>query len=160
MSQAPSKGTKDFKLVTFKVVTLDQVLKNERLMTLLYLISKFKELNEKTVYHLVHEVQEKGLNLGYNFFIVGGHPNSKQLKDDLVALMYVDLIEADPRTKKLRLTGQGLDVIEKYSSEMSPDKKSLIDNIVEEVKKKILVLDNEVDLELALKKGRRRGRRF
>ena len=43
---------------------------------------------------------------------------------------------------------------------MNSDKKSLIDNIVEEVKKKILVLDNEVDLELALKKGRRRGRRF
>jgi hypothetical protein len=159
MSQ-PSKGTKDFKLVTFKVVTLDQVLKNERLMNLLYLLSKFKELNERTIYHLVHEVQEKGLNLGYSFFIVGGHPNSKQLKDDLVALMYVDLVEANPRTKKVKLTGQGLDIIEGYTKELPADKKSLMDNIVDEIKKKITVLDNEVDLEMALKRNRRRGRRF
>ncbi|MCE4606706.1 MAG: hypothetical protein F7B59_05155 [Desulfurococcales archaeon] len=159
MSQ-PSKGTKDFKLVTFKVVTIDQVLKNERLMGLLYLLSKFKELNEKTIYHLVHEVQEKGHNLGYKFFVVGGHPNSKQLKDDLVALMYVDLIETEPRTKKVKLTGQGLDVIEKYVKEMPTDKKSLVDNIIDEIKKKIMVLDNEVDLEMTLRKNRRRGRRF
>jgi hypothetical protein len=159
MSQ-PSKGTKDFKLVTFKVVTLDQVLKNERLMNLLYLLSKFKELNERTIYHLVHEVQEKGLNLGYSFFVVGGHPNSKQLKDDLVALMYVDLVEANPRTKKVKLTGQGLDIIEGYTKELPADKKSLMDNIVDEIKKKITVLDNEVDLEMALKRNRRRGRRF
>ncbi|MCE4615311.1 MAG: hypothetical protein F7B60_07285 [Desulfurococcales archaeon] len=160
MSQSPSKGTKDFKLVTFKVITLDQVLKNERLMNLLYLLSKFKELNEKTIYHLVHEVQEKGLNLGYNFFVVGGHPNSKQLKDDLVALMYVDLVEAEPRTKKVKLTGHGLDIIESYTKELSLDKKSLTDNILEEIKKKIMVLDNEVDLEMTLRKNRRRGRRF
>ncbi|MEB3756753.1 MAG: hypothetical protein GSR79_07860 [Desulfurococcales archaeon] len=159
MSQ-PSKGTKDFKLVTFKVITIDQVLKNERLMGLLYLLSKFKELNEKTIYHLVHEVQEKGYNLDYSFFIVGGHPNSKQLKDDLVALMYVDLIEAEPRTKKVKLTGQGLDVIEKHAKEMPADKRSLIGNIIDEIKKKIMILDNEVDLEMTLRKNRRRGRRF
>ena len=159
MSQ-PSKGTKDFKLVTFKVITIDQVLKNERLMGLLYLLSKFKELNEKTIYHLVHEVQEKGYNIGYRFFIVGGHPNSKQLKDDLVALMYVDLIEAEPKTKKVKLTGQGFDAIEKHANEMPADKRSLIDNIIDEIKKKIMILDNEVDLEMTLRKNRRRGRRF
>ncbi|MEB3825799.1 MAG: hypothetical protein LRS47_03925 [Desulfurococcales archaeon] len=158
MSQTPSKGGKEFKPVSFKVITLDQVVKNERLMNLLYLLSKFKELNEKTIYHLVHEVQEKGFNMGYNFFVVGGHPNSKQLKDDLIALMYVDLIETEPRLKKIKLTGQGMDVVEEYSGNMSSEKKNLIDNIVEEIRKKIMILDNEADLETALRK-RRRGRR-
>ncbi|MCE4616980.1 MAG: hypothetical protein F7C32_00100 [Desulfurococcales archaeon] len=145
------KGSKDFKLVTFKVVTLDQVVKNERLMDLLYLISRFKSLSEKSIYHLVYEVQQKGYDLGYKFFVIGGRPNSKQLKDDLVALFYVELLETEPRYKKIRLTNQGKDVVEQYIANMPSEKRAKLDSLVGEIKKKITIIDSEAELESTLK---------
>ncbi len=50
---------------------------------------------------VVSEVQAKGFDMGYQFFKVGQDPYSPALKSDVVALLYVGLLESEPRYKKL-----------------------------------------------------------
>ncbi len=145
--QQESKGSKELKITTIHVVTPDKVLSNERQVSLLYLIDKFGPLHEKTIMKLVYMLNEKGYNLGYNFRLVGDSPYSPELKNDLVALLYVGFIEAETTLyRKLRTTGEGKDALAKANVP-----KGLIDVInknFEEFRNTASMVDSELDLQI------------
>ncbi len=154
---APQQKTKELKVFSAKVVTVDQILKDERKMKLLHIIQHLGSISEKALTHLLYLLKtEKGIDLGYNFIVIGGKPMSREVLDDLMALLYVGLVETDPRTKKLRLTSNGQEFMEKHAlpSEVVEDLLKAVD----ELKPKIAPIDVEAELVLsttAPKRGRR-----
>lgn len=104
--------TKELKIITVQVVTKDKVLSNPRQMALLYIIDKFGPIYEKTLQHIVYELQQKGAPLEYKFKTIAGTPYSPEFKSDLVALSYVGFIEFTP-SKRIRITSEGKDALEK-----------------------------------------------
>ncbi|MEB3816385.1 MAG: hypothetical protein LRS46_00370 [Desulfurococcales archaeon] len=151
--EGEGKASKDLKIITVQVVTRDRVIKNPRQMSLLYLIDKLGPIHEKTLQHVVHRVQELGADLGYkDFSVVGGVPYSPTLKSDVVALLYVGFIETEPTMyRKLRVTGDGKEALEKYYKPL-PELEEVLSNNFEEIRNMASLIDNQVDLQV-----RRRG---
>ena len=148
--------TKELKTFSMQVITLDDIKRDERKMRLLQIIESAGPISEKALTHLLYLLkEEKGINLGYNFVVIGGKPVSKEVLEDLRALLYVGLIENEPRTRKLQVTSNGLEFLEKNRLSDELTKKVL--EAVEELKPKIAPIDAEV--ELAVGGGSRRGRR-
>jgi len=150
------KGGKDLKIVTVHVVTRDRVIKNERQMNLLWLIDKFGPLHERTLQHLIHKIQELGVDLGYkDFSIVGGVPYSPTLKSDIVALLYVGFVETEPNMyRKLRVTNDGKEALEKYAVPGGLAEK--ISENFEELRNAASLIDNQVDLQIRRRMAERR----
>jgi len=115
---------------------------------------------ERSLAHLVYWLQnEKGIDLGYNFFMVGDVPTSKELHEDIIALLYVGYAETDPKTKKLRLTNDGKEFLERKGVDQEFFEK--LRAAVEELKPKIAALDAQIELTTILSRPRApRRRRF
>jgi hypothetical protein len=151
-AQAGSEKGKEIKIVTKHVVAVGDVIKNPRMLKLLYLISlSTNGISEKALAHIVYSIEkDHGLNLGYNFILLGGNPVSKELTNDLTALKYTGLVEVSLKNRKLYITGAGKEALDKgYES---------IRAVVEELRKayeslwpKIAPVDVEVSLKAARK---------
>ncbi len=159
----PSK-TKELKIITKHVVTIDDVAKDPRKLKLLYLVNALEEISEKALQYLIYWLKtEKQLDLGYEFLVIGNVPSSKDLKTDIVALLYVGALETNPRNKKLRVTSIGKELLEKTVTEnMKPE----FDRVVaaaKELEAKVKSIDAEVELTIKMLRQsmrRRRRRRF
>ena len=158
MSKQSSTKSKELKIITRHVVTINDVLKDPRKIRILYLINEFEEISEKALQYLVYWLKsEKNIDLGYDFLVIGNVPSSKDLKMDLVALLYVGALEANPKNKKLRVTGIGKELLGKVDLD-----KEELDKIVANAKEyeaKVKSIDAEVELTVKMLSSARRRRR-
>lgn len=153
-------ASKELKIETKPALTLNDVKKDNDKIMLLHTIKSYGEISERALQHLVKELVDKGLPFKYKFVIIGGVPISKKLKDDIVALLYVGLLEVNPKNKKLRITGDGLEFIEKEGLIPTEDLEKL-SVALNEVRPKIMVIDAEHELAtLLFRRGRRRRRYY
>jgi len=146
MSKTPK--TKELKTFSMQVVTVDAIKRDERKMRLLHIIQHLGAVSEKALTYLLYYLKEKGMDLGYNFIVIGGKPMSREVLDDIMALLYTGLIENDPRTKKLRLTSSGVEFMEKNAlpKEVVEDMLKAVD----ELKSKIAPIDAEIELSTSM----------
>ncbi len=159
----PSK-TKELKIITRHVVTIDDVAKDPRKLKLLYLVDALGEISEKALQYLVYWLKtEKQLDLGYEFLVIGNVPSSKELKMDIVALLYVGALETNPRNKKLRVTSVGKELLEKTVTENLKPEFDRVVAAAKELEAKVKSIDAEVELTIKMLRQsmrRRRRRRF
>jgi hypothetical protein len=148
--ESGGKGTKELKIITVQVVTKDKVLENPRQMALLYIIDKFGPLHERTLHHLVKDIQDLGFDLGYKFNVIGGTPYSQELKSDLVALLYVGFAETEPSMyRKLRVTSEGKGALEKKAPPQGLA--DIIEKNFERLRNKASLLDGQLDHEIRMR---------
>lgn len=156
-----SGSKKELVIVTRPVVTPQEVERDERKKKLMLILKAMEDqggIYERSLVNLVYWLKtEKGIDLGYNFFLVGDVPTSKELHEDIMALLYVGYAETDPKTKKLRLTNDGKEFLEKkwFDKEMYEKIKAA----VEELKPKIAALDAQIELTTLLSRPRAPRRR-
>ncbi|AFH42396.1 hypothetical protein [Fervidicoccus fontis] len=144
---APSqeKKSKELKLEAKQLITRDQVMQNPKLMKLLKLIDIYGEITEKGLNTLIYKLKEKGIQFDYTFFKVGNAIVSKSLKEDILALLYVEFLETAGRAKKLKTTSIGkeaLSLVRIPENEMNELKKA-----VEELRGEIAMVEAEVELQ-------------
>ena len=158
----PVSGTKkELVIQTRPAITRDQVKRDERQRRLLLVLKAMEDqggIYERSLAHLVYWLQkEKDFDLGYNFYLVGDVPTSKELHEDIVALLYVGFAETDPKTKKLRLTSDGKEFLETkgYDKEFYEKLQAAID----EYKPKIAAIDAQIELTTILSRPRAARRR-
>lgn len=149
-----SGKTKEIKIVTKQIITLDDILNDPRKIKLLYIISEFGGLSEKALQHLIYEMKLKEYDLKYDFTLVGKIPSSKELLNDLLALKYTDLVETTS-SKKITISSRGKEFLEKYGDKISSEEKENIKKLVEELRVKIKPLDLEVEMKFRKARGRR-----
>jgi hypothetical protein len=159
----PVGGTKkELVIVTRPAVTPSQIEQDERKRNLLLLLSSMEEqggVYERSLAHLVYWLQsEKGIDLGYNFTLVGDLPTSKELKEDLIALLYVGYAETDARTKKIRISSDGKEFLSKvgYDKNFYEQLRAAVD----ELRPKIAAIDMQIELTTMLTRPRRRRSRI
>ncbi len=149
----PVAGTKrELVIIARPAVTLEQVKTDERkrkLLTVLQALEKLKGIYERSLAHLLYWLKtEKGIDLGYDFLLVGDTPTSKQLREDIVALLYVGLVESDPITKKLRITNEGKELLKTVGIDEEFYKK--VEEAIEEYKPKLTTIEAQIELTTAL----------
>lgn len=144
--QESTKGTKELKIVTVQVVTRDKVVKNQRQMGLLYIISALGPLHERTLQDVVKHLKDLGADLGYEFRKVGDSMYSFDVKNDVIALTYVGFVEADPSRKKYRVTGEGMEALDKHGA--PPGLVKVVEENRENLKNLVALLNSQVDLQL------------
>lgn len=154
----PSKS-KELKIITRPALTINDIVNDVRKIALLHVIKTFGEITEKALYYLIKWIQEKKLDLGYSFFEIAGTLSSKELKEDIIALLYLGLLETNPRNKKLKITADGLDFLEKYGSKLDETIEKLT-QAVEDLRPKVIPIDAEQELSFRLFRGSRKRRRF
>lgn len=148
--------TKEIKVFSAQVITLDHIKKDRRKLTLLNIIKACNEISERGLTHLIAMLKdEKDLNLGYTILKLGNRIVVRELVEDVKALLYTGLIEVNPKNKKLRLTSNGVEFLDKISSQITIENLSSILQAVEELKPKILPLDEEVALISSSSKSRK-----
>ncbi|MGC9072455.1 MAG: hypothetical protein ACP5HK_07205 [Acidilobus sp.] len=139
-------SAKELKITPVQVVTKERVVQNQRLMGLVYLVSRLGPIHERTLHMVVSEVQAKGFDLGYQFFKVGQDPYSPALKSDVVALLYVGLLESEPRYKKLVVSSTGKEALEKVG--IPKGLQDIVESSIQELKSKSSIMDARIDVEL------------
>ncbi|ADL19293.1 hypothetical protein ASAC_0887 [Acidilobus saccharovorans 345-15] len=139
-------SAKELRITPTQVVTKDKVLQNPKLMSLVYLVSRLGPIHERTLHMIVSEVQQKGFDLGYQFFKVGQDPYSPALKNDVVALLYVGLLEAEPRYKKLVVSSSGKEALEKVGTPKGLQ--DVVESSIQELKAKSSMMDARIDVEI------------
>ncbi|HWQ17925.1 MAG TPA: hypothetical protein VNL13_08870 [Sulfolobales archaeon] len=142
--------SKELKIVTKPVIALDHLKSNKRALKTLFLISELGGVTEKALAYIIRELQSVGMDLGYSFVDIAGIPTSKDLREDIIALLYVGLLESGPN-KKLSVTSQGKEFLTQVSIEQE-----FIENLkskLPEVKNKLATLLAEADL--GVQKGKR-----
>jgi hypothetical protein len=159
----PVAGTKrELVIIARPAVTLDQVRNDPRKRNLLLVFSvleKMKGIYERSLAFLLYWLKtEKGIDLGYDFLLVGDTPTSKQLREDLVSLLYVGLIESDPVTKKLRITNEGKEFLK--TSGVDEQLQNKLEEAIEELKPKLTTIEAQLELTTMLMRpsGPRRRR--
>ena len=159
----PVSGTKkELVIIARPAVTIEQVKADERKKKLLLVLKAMEDqggVYERSLAYLMYWLKtEKGLNIDYDFFLVGDTPTSKQLREDLVALLYVGLAETDPKTKKIRLTSDGKEFLEKVGYDKDFYEK--IAAAIEEYKPKLVTIEAQIELTtMLMKPGAPRRRR-
>ena len=158
----PVGGTKrELVIVTRPAVTPQQIERDPRKMKLMLVLKAMDDqggVYERSLVNLLYWLKtEKGIDLGYNFLVVGNVPTSKELHEDIVALLYVGFAETDPRTRKLRLTNDGKEFLEKkgFDEEFYKQLKQAVD----ELKPKLAALDAQIELTTLLQRPRAPRRR-
>ncbi len=158
MSQkSSSTKSKELKIITRHVITLDDIKNDPRKIKLLYIIDTVGGISEKALQHLIYYMKNSEYDLGYDFILLGNTPSSKMLHNDIVALLYVGLIETNPR-RKLVTTSLGKEFLEKVKDNIPEDEKENIKKLIDDLRIKIAHIDMEV--ELSYRAARRRRRRF
>ncbi len=137
-------SAKELRITPTQVITKEKVLQNARLMGLVYLVSRLGPIHERTLHMVVSEVQAKGFDMGYQFFKVGQDPYSPALKSDVVALLYVGLLESEPRYKKLVISSAGKEPLRSRG----PRAQDLVEASIKELKAKSSMMDARIDAEM------------
>jgi hypothetical protein len=143
--------SKELKIVTKPVIALESVKNNKRAMKVLYLISELGSVTEKGLSYVIKELSSAGVDLGYRFLEIAGIPTSKELREDIISMLYVGLLESS-QGKKLSVTSQGKEVLSQIQLEQG-----YIDSLkskLPEIKTKLATILAEADLES------RRSRRY
>ncbi|WFO76143.1 hypothetical protein J4526_04740 [Desulfurococcaceae archaeon MEX13E-LK6-19] len=154
--QSSTSGkSKELKIITKHVITIDDIKNDPRKIKLLYMINILGGISEKALQHLIYYMKEKDYDLGYNFIMLGTTPSSKDLHNDLVALLYVGLLETDPR-RKLVVTSMGREFLQNNENAISDEEKEKIKNLIDELRIKIAPIDTEVELASRTRRARRR----
>ncbi|MEM0246580.1 MAG: hypothetical protein QXG15_05195 [Desulfurococcaceae archaeon] len=145
--QAGTEKGKEIKILTRHVITVSDILKNQRILRLLYLISlAMNGISEKALAHLVYSVEKSSnIKLGYNFVLLGDTPVSKDLINDLTSLKYTGLVEMSTKSRKLVITGLGKEVLDKAAESIQGDVDTLR-KAFEEAWPKIAPVDVETTL--------------
>ena len=161
MSQ--SKTTKEIKIVTRPVVTIDAIKRDSRKLKLLHIIDMIGQISEKGLTQLIYKLKDdKGIDLGYKFFSIAGMPNSKELLEDIKVLLYLGLVESDLISRKLRLTSLGKEFLSSEGDRVSKEYLENISNALEELKTYIQSLDSTTEIVIrgmrSLRSRRRRRR--
>ncbi len=144
MSQQ-QKQSKELKIVTRPVVTVDNVKGDTNKLKLLHIIKHLGSVSEKALTYLIHLLQDEAkIQLRYNYINVGGMPCSKQLRDDINMLLYLGLVETDAVSRRLKLTSSGVEFLGMYG--LSEDELKMLLSSVDELKGKISSIDVEADL--------------
>jgi DUF1009 family protein len=142
-----TQKTKEIKVFSAQVVTIDHIKKDKRKLILLNIIRTCNEISEKGLAHLIALLKdEKNINLGYTILKLGSKVVVRELLEDVKALLYTGLIEVNPKNKKLMLTSNGHEFLDKVMSQIAIENLDAILKTVEELKPKILPLDEEVAL--------------
>jgi|UniRef100_A0A7J2U018 hypothetical protein len=135
--------TKELKIFSAQVVTLDTIKNDRRKLILLHLIKILNSVSEKGMIHLINSLRDKNkIDLGYSIVKLGNRIIVRELSEDLKALLYVGLIETDPKSKKLQLTSRGKEFLE--SLQIADSKLNEILKAVEEQKSVVIAIDEEV----------------
>lgn len=145
MSKPSSSKSKEIKIITKHVITLDDIKRDPRKIKLLYIISVFGEISEKGLEYLLYEMKQKGHDLGYEFAIVGRVPTSKELFNDVLALKYTGLVETNA-LKKLVMSSLGKEFLEKHINNIDEKERDNIKKLIEELRVKIRPIDAEVEV--------------
>ncbi|MCC6017096.1 MAG: hypothetical protein LM582_08650 [Desulfurococcaceae archaeon] len=142
-----TQKTKEIKVFSTQVVTIDHIKKDKRKLILLNIVRTCNEISEKGLAHLIALLKdEKNINLGYTILKLGSKVVVRELLEDVKALLYTGLIEVNPKNKKLMLTSNGHEFLDKVMSQIAIENLDAILKTVEELKPKILPLDEEVAL--------------
>ncbi len=149
--------SKELKIVTVQVVMRDKVVKNPRQMALLYIIDALGPMHERTLHDVVKHIQDLGGALGYEFKSLGVGLHSPELKNDLIALIYVGFVEVDPVKRKVRSTGEGKEALEKYGA--PPNVVRVVEENKVNLKNIVALFDSQVDMQLR-RRVERPSRRF
>ncbi|MEM1644425.1 MAG: hypothetical protein QXL96_00915 [Ignisphaera sp.] len=146
-SSTTQQKTKELKTFSAQIITQEHIKKDKRKLLLLSIIKTCGEISEKGLIHLIAMLkEEKGINLGYTVLKIGPRIVVRELQEDTKALLYTGLIEVNPKNKKLRVTSIGNEFLDKVSPSTVVENLSNILQAVEELKPKILPLDEEVAL--------------
>ncbi|MEB3760492.1 MAG: hypothetical protein GSR72_00580 [Desulfurococcales archaeon] len=142
------KSGKELKIISVQVITPEKVLENERQISLLYVIEKLGPMHEKTLFHILKELKDEyNVDLGYTIRKVGNVPYSPEVKNDLVALLYVGFVETEPNMyRKLRITSKGKDALEQKKPPAGII--SAIEKHYEALRNKASMLDSMQDAEI------------
>ncbi|UXD21882.1 hypothetical protein IPA_09195 [Ignicoccus pacificus DSM 13166] len=143
---APGGKSKELKIVARQVVTLDDIKKSKRMITVLHIVKHLGEISEKGLTHLLYEMKEKGVDLGYQFVKIGKVIGSNEVHQDILDLLYVGLMERVPGKNKLRLTSDGEEFLEKYGGIVSEDELKRILEVVDELKSTISTIEAEAEM--------------
>jgi len=141
--------SKELKIVTRPVITLDSVKSNKRAMKVLYLISELGSVTEKGLSYVIKELSSSGVDLGYRFIDIAGVPTSRELRDDITAMLYVGLLESG-QGKRVSVTSQGKEVLSQI--QLDQEYVEAVKSKLPEIKTKLATILAEADL------GGRRGR--
>ena len=155
MSKSTTGKSKELKIVTRHVITVQDIEKDPKKVKLLYIISEIGGISEKALQYLLYYMKEEGYDLGYNFVMLGQFPSSKEILNDSLALRYVGLLETNPR-KKLVITSLGKEFLEKHADKIPEEEKEKIKKLIEELRIKIAPIDAEVELRARPRRRKRR----
>ncbi|MEM1541676.1 MAG: hypothetical protein QW101_05520 [Ignisphaera sp.] len=137
--------TKELKIFSTQIITLDQIKKDKRKLLLLNIIKNYNEVSEKGLAYLITLLKdEKGFNINYTTVKLGNRAIVRELQDDIKALLYTGLVEVNPKNKKLRLTSNGQEFLESTSKEVESFNDVL--QAAEELKTRVQLVDEEVSL--------------
>jgi hypothetical protein len=137
--------TKELKTFSTQVITLDQIRNDKRKLTLVYIIKALGEVSEKGLSYLINYLkEEKKTSLGYNIVKIEDKIIVRELTEDIKSLLYVGIVEVDPKSKKLKLTSNGQEFLESIKV-VDKDIEQLY-QIVEEYRNKITAIDEEISL--------------
>jgi hypothetical protein len=155
-AQQQQQKTKELKVFSTQVVTLDTIKNDKRKLTLLLIIKSFGSISEKALAYLIELLHnEKKIDLGYNIVKLGNKVIVRELTEDIRALLYVGVAEVNPQTKKLQVTSRGMEFLD--SLQLQDPKIDEVLKAVEEVKNKVIPIDEEVATAVQLRQqgGRR-----
>jgi hypothetical protein len=153
--KAEKTVSKEIKIVTRPVVTLDDVSRDLRKVSLLEVVRSLGEVSERGLISSLYILKsEVGKDLGYQFQVIGSSVSSREVLEDVRVLLYLGLLEVSPN-RKLRLTSLGREFLEKLSGGLR-ERLEDIAKSVEGIKQRVLSEDSLLNLAPA---GRRRGRR-
>lgn len=144
-SAGQEKKSKEFRLEPRTVISMESLLSSERVIKLIYILNTYGEISEKGVYHLVHELKERGLDLGYVFFKIGDNISSKQLREDLTSLLYLELLETKGRAKKLVLTSKGREELRNRIATLSEEFRERATKLIEDLRGIVASIDAETE---------------
>ncbi|AWR97321.1 hypothetical protein DFR86_07005 [Acidianus sulfidivorans JP7] len=160
MSQpGSSTKTKELKSVSKQVISPSVLKEDKRKLNLLYIIKALGSISERAIIALLYEASQKGLNLGYEFNVIGNNVFSPSLKEDITSLLYLGYIETDPTNKKIKISSNGEEALEQNKSSIDENFKTQLNQILSELKTKITALDEEYTLKLRSNRRNFYGRR-
>jgi len=151
---ASATRSKEIKIITKQVVTLDDIAKDPVKIKLLYIVSVFGEISDKALQYLIYELGKKGYELGYSFTLIGNTPSSRELSNDLIALKYTGLLETNIFKKNI-VSSLGKEFLDKHINILSEQERDTIKKLVDELRTKIKPIDLEVELKYKTRKTKR-----
>jgi len=146
LSQPGQQKSKDVKMVSKQVISTNIINEDKRKLQLLYIIRQIGKLTEKSIIMLLYELKQKGVDIGYQFNVIGNNVFSLMAKEDLTSLLYLGLIENDPVSKKIGISNNGIEILDK--TQIEDDFKNKVVQALNEIKTKILAYDEEYNLKI------------